>query len=284
VFTQTVWNGLALGTFYGLVGVGLAFTKGLWGILNIAQGEIMILGGYLVLIFAVMLNLPLMLAIIIGVIGTGIILALMARGTFHYTRQDLVNGFILSTGISLIIQNGLELYLSGTARSIDIFGLGAIGLFGVQIPYIRLIFFVVTIGVVVLTSLFLGRAKMGRYIRAAALNTYAAKLVGVNVNRVESISYIISGVLAAVAGVGLLILFVVTPYLGARYMLKGVAAMLLGGAYKGLGNIYSTFIAGLVLGLVESVGAAYTSMQWQDIFAFVLLYTGLILADKIWKH
>jgi branched-chain amino acid transport system permease protein len=280
---QLIWNGLALGSFYGLVGIGLAITRGLWGILNFAQGEFMILGAYLVFILAITgVSVP--IAILLGVIGAGLILAIVSRVTFHYTHQNLVNGFILSTGIGLIIQNTLEITVGSAAREISITGLGSIDIFGVSIPLLRLIFLGITISLVFATSWFLGNTKTGRYIRAAALNANAAKLVGINVDKIEIVSYIISGVLAGVAGVGLLLQFVVTPYYGARYVLKGVAAMLLGGAYRGLGNIGSTFIIGIMLGIVESIGGSYTSMRWQDTFTYIFLYVGLVFATRIRKR
>ncbi len=281
--TQLIWNGLALGSFYGLIGIGLAIVRGLWGILNLSQGDFMILGGYIVFIL-VSSGVNVVLAIVIGVVVLGVLMALVARGTFHFTQQDLVNGFILSTGIGLIIQNTLELTMASKSRDIVISGLGTAKIFGASVPWIRLIFFFATIVIVIATSWFLKRTKMGRYIRAAALNSTAAKLVGINVNRVEFASYILSGMLAAVAGVGLLVQFVVTPYLGTRYVLKGTAAMLLGGAYKGIGNIGSTYIVGLILGAVECFGVMFTSSKWQDLFAYLLLYAGLLLANRTQKR
>lgn len=280
---QLLWNGLALGAFYGLVGIGLAITRGLWGILNLAQGDFMILGAYIVFILVNSLGLNLPCALVVSILLTGVLLALVARGTFHYTQRDLVNGFILSTGIGLIIQNCLELAMGSKAREVSVPNVGQLQILGTSIPIVRLIFFGVTILVIVGTNWFLGHSKMGRYIRAAALNNSAAKMMGINVDKVEFASYVISGILAAVAGIGLLIQFVVTPYLGARYALKGVAAMLLGGSYKGMGNIGATFVAGLMLGLVESIGGYYTAMQWQDIFAYILLYLGLIMASRMRK-
>lgn len=218
---QLIWNGLALGSFYGLVGIGLAIIRGLWGVLNLAQGEFMLLGGYICYLLVSVLGVNIFIAILISLIATGVGLALIAKGTFHFTRNDLVNGFILSTGLSLIIQNMLELTVASRPREVSVSILGGIQLFGANISYLRLIVFACTIALVFLTSWFLNNTKRGRYIRAAALNTEAAKLVGINVNNVEFLSYVISGMLAACAGLGMVIQFVITPYLGSRYVLKG---------------------------------------------------------------
>lgn len=214
---QLIWNGLALGAFYGLVGIGLAITRGLWGILNLAQGDFMILAAYIAFILASNLGMGIPLALVISILLTGLLLAVVARGTFHHTQKNLVNGFILSTGIGLIIQNSLELAMGSSSREISVPNGGQLQILGASIPVIRLIFFGLTILVVIGTTWFLNHSKMGRYIRAAALNNSAAKLVGINVDKVEFASYVLSGILAAVAGIGLLIQFVVTPYLGARY-------------------------------------------------------------------
>lgn len=278
---QLIWNGLALGSFYGLVGIGLAIIRGLWGVLNLSQGEFMLLGGYICFLLVSAFGFNIILAIIISLIIIGAGLALIARGTFHFTKNDLVNGFILSTGLSLIIQNVLELTVGSRPREVSVSILGGIEFLGANISYLRLIVFACTIVLVFFTSWFLNKTKQGRYIRAAALNTKAAKLVGINVNNVELLSYMISGILAAFAGLGMVIQFVVTPYLGSRYVLKGVAAMLLAGAYKGVGNIKATYVCGLLLGMVESIGASLTASKWQDLFAYFLLYFGLILASRL---
>ncbi|MEW6545791.1 MAG: branched-chain amino acid ABC transporter permease [Bacillota bacterium] len=277
---QAVLNGLALGSFYGLVGIGLAVTFGLWGILNLAQGEFMVLGGYLVWMLLGTLHLPLPFAAPVGIVCTGLLMALVARGTFHFTQRDLVNGFIISSGLSLVIQNGLELAVTGAAREIHVPSLGSLRVFGASIPVLRCLFIGLSVVSLAAALWILGRTRIGRQIRAAACNIDGAKFVGVNADRVEAASYVFSGMLAALAGVGLGVLFVLTPYLGARYVLKGFAAVLLGGAYRGLGNITSTFVAGLAIGLVESVGTALTAAQWQDLFAYALLYAGLLVASK----
>lgn len=276
---QLVWNGIAVGAFYGLVGIGLAIVRGLWGILNFAQGDFMILGAYLVLMVASFTFSP--IAMVVGILLTGLVLAVIARGTLHYTQHNVVNGFILSTGIGLVIENVIQLIAGGTAKDLPVPGMGSINILGASIPNLRLIFFAITVAIVFFTGWFLGHTSMGRYIRAAAQSTLSAKLVGINVNWVEFFSYVLSGMLAAVAGIGLLIQFTVTPYLGVRYLLKGMAAMLLGGAYKGVGNIGSTFIAGLALGLVECIGVTLTAAAWQDIFSYMLLYLCLILAGRV---
>ncbi len=275
VVLQAMSNGLLLGSVYGLVGTGLALTFGLWGILNLAHGDFMVIGAYVTMVL-MSLGLPLWLAAPVAVVITAITAAVVARGTLHYTRNETVNGFIVSSGLTLVFQNFLAIVFSGSGRDFPIRTLGSLQIGGAVIPVQRIASILFIIVILALAFAFLHYTIPGRNIRAAAQNMRGATLCGVNVDRVEFLSFAWSGALAAVGGVLIGILFMFSPYVGTRYLLKGFIAALLGG----LGNLPGTFIAGVVIGVVESVGTTFVSTEWQDAFAYILLYVALIYGAR----
>lgn len=277
ILIQSVIFGIFVGALYGLGAVGFSFIFGVMKILNIAHGELLMLGGYAAFFLLSLckidpfLSLPIV-AILLFLTGAVFYKVLFAR-VIRFDDE-------LRTDTSLLISFGLILILSQTAVlsfTADEVGITTpytgkgIEIFKLQFPYIRVLGFAVALIVIFGLQLFLHKTYLGKSIRAAAENWESAILMGININRVYLVSFALACALAGIAGSVVVVSYSISPAIGMEWSLKAMIITIL----AGVGSIGGAFVAGILLGIVESVSAIflgpYMSVVGLIIFLLVLM-------------
>ena len=275
---QVLINGLLLGGIYSAVGVGFSLTWGVLNIINIAHGALVMLGAYSTYFLFARVGLDPFVSIPI----TAVILFV-----FGYAIQRLLINRVISSGVfmTLVFTFGLSLFIvdmalvlfSGDYRSVTTSYAGAgLVLWDAVISYQRAGAFVISIFAVFALQLYLDRTRMGRAIRATALNRDAARLVGVDVAHIYAVTFGLGAALAGVAGALLSTLVTVTPVMGNVFIGKSFVIATLGG----LGTVQGALVGGLVLGIVESFGAGLLGSSYQQIIGFAILLVVLIVRPQ----
>ena len=273
---QQLINGLMLGASYSLVAIGYTLIFGVLRLLYFAHGEVFMVGAFVGLYLVVLGGAN----IYVALLGAMIICAMLGIIAVYVSVRPVSKDYplapLISTiGLTIVIQN-LAIYVFGaqqvafpeTIRQ-ELYQIGPITISSVQ-----LFILAVAISLMVLLWLFIERTKMGRAIRATAENHETAALLGVDVNRVILVTFIIGSGIAGIAGVldgiknsG------ISPFMGLSAAVKGLIVMLLGG----LGNVPGAMIAGLMLGMIEILSSAYIGTTERDFFSFMILIIILLV-------
>ena len=284
-FFLQIINGLATGGIYALVALGYTMVYGVLKLINFAHGDLFTIGAYLGLTlfvsFKLANTLPVYFAIILValmIMGlVAIIGGLLERIAYRPLRNaNRLSAVVSAVGASIFFQNAVLLIWGGnyyvypeSVRPTTI-----INLFGMGIPVIRFVLIAASIMLMLILYWFIHRTKTGTAIRAAAIDQGAAKLMGINVNRIISLVFLIGPGLGGVAGLMVGLAYGQIDFnMGFSYGLKAFTAAILGG----IGNIPGAMIGGLILGLVEALGAAYLTIAWKDAISFFVLILILII-------
>lgn len=284
---QQLVNGLALGSVYALIAIGYTMVYGIIGLINFAHGEIYMIGAYTGIVAFVALPslgigfLPLMLflALVITVVltsGYGYVLEKVAYKPLRSSPRLVP--LISAIGMSIFLQNYVATGQSNKNIALqpilsDRWELFTDTPFHLTISVLQGLIFAITLFSMLSLNLFIAKSKMGRACRASAEDLGMARLLGIDVDKVISLTFIIGAALAAVAGILVVLYYgVVTPYIGFLAGMKAFTAAVLGG----IGSVPGAMIGGLLLGLAESFTAAYLSSEYKDVVAFSLLILVLL--------
>jgi len=294
IFIQQVVNGLVLGCIYALIALGYTMVYGILGIINFAHGDVLMVGALTALSAILGLQylfpgMPQWLMLVVATLIAMPVCAFLSYGIERIAYRPLRNAprlapLITAIGISIILQTLAMIIWSRNplifptllpSSPIDIFSTGAV--ITAKEVVIIVLSFVVMVGLLLLVN----RSKLGRAMRATAESPRIASLMGVNPNFVISATFMIGAALAAVAGV-----MMATNYGNAHFYmgfipgLKAFTAAVLGG----IGNLGGAMIGGILLGLIEALGAGYIGdftndvfgSNYQDVFAFIVLIVVLV--------
>jgi branched-chain amino acid transport system permease protein len=267
---QYVFTGLTLGSIYALVALGFTMIYNSTGIINLAQGEFVMLGGLLMVFCTAVMKIPMILAFLATIVVVTIIGALFERLAIHPLKNASLITLIIITLAGSILFRGIAMFLWGKdPYSLPPFGSQqSLELWGAAIQ--PQIFWVlgITVSVVLGITYFFKRTLMGKAMTACAFNPLAARLVGINVRKMVLISFGVSAAMGAVAGAIITPITLMEYDRGSLLALKGFAAAVLGG----LGSAPGSIVAGFLIGLLESLGAGLISSGYKDgIALFVLL-------------
>ena len=268
IFFQLLVNGIAFGAIYALVAVGLTIVFGILEVVNFAQGEFYMAGAYIAFL-ACLSHIPYPIAIAISVlvmVGIGLIVEKFAIRPLIGKAWQLP---ILSTlGISIIMQNGAIILWSANPRTIIIeLANKNIHIFGVVIVFQKLIIVVFSIAIFIALHYFVKKSKTGKAMRAVSQNKDACRVVGIDVGRISTISFALGAGLSGFGGALVAPAMAIHPVMGILLVLKCFAAVIMGG----FGNIKGTIYSAFILAIVESFAVAYLSLQYKDVFAFVVM-------------
>lgn len=253
--TQSMVTGLLLGGVYALVSIGLTLIFGVLGIVNFAQGSMLTLAMFLVYWLVTSLAIPVYVATLVAVpimFAFGVLIQTTLLN--NLTMSNNHEGPLLVTlGLSLLIINVLLMIFGGRPLAVPGSVQGSVTVFGAIASYERLVAFGGAVLVAVILTLALRKTSFGLSIRAVSANSQGASLVGVNVRRVYALTFGIGAACVAVAG-GLLAPFLsLTPSVGEQFTILAFVIVVLGG----LGSVVGAMAGGLVIGLVQTVGALY---------------------------
>ncbi|HKZ71559.1 MAG TPA: branched-chain amino acid ABC transporter permease [Nitrospirota bacterium] len=282
---QQLINGLTLGAVYALIALGYTMVYGILELINFAHGEIFMVGAYMTIISLALLTatgltaksllLSLCIVMILAVISCAAYGLTLERVAYRPLRSaPRLAPLISAIGMSIFLQNYVML-TQGSADKIfpHILPAGGLSLGNASLTYLQI--FIMTTSMFLMISLhsFIRKTRLGKAMRATAQDKKMASLVGIDIDHVIMATFIIGSVLAAVAG------FMVAMYYGLvnfsmGYVagIKAFTAAVLGG----IGNIQGAVLGGILLGVLESLGAAYISSEYKDAFAFIVLILILI--------
>ena len=266
---QYLLSGFSTGAIYALIGFGFAIIYNSTSIINFAQGEFVMLGGMLSFFFQTTLKLPLAVAIILAIIvatASGALFERLAiRPLKNATPLSLV---IITIGGSILIRGLTMLIWGKDTHSLPSFsGTEPISLAGATILPQHLWIFGITLLTITANKLFFNYTITGKAMRACASNRKAASLVGIDVKRMVLFSFVISSAMGSMAGIIIAPLTMTAYDVGIMLGLKGFCAAIIGGMSSGFGTV----LGGLLLGILESLGAGLISSGYKDAIAFIIL-------------
>jgi len=266
---QYIISGLTIGAIYALVALGFNIIHNATGIVNFVQCEFVTLGGMMMHTYYTIFRLPLSFSFFLSTATVTLLGALIERGPIRAAKSKAIIVLIFITiGISSTIRGTALLAWGPDNVPIPSFsGEKVIKILGAAILPQHLWIFAITIGVVISLQYFFHRTLIGKAMRAAAVNRRAASLVGINVNWMILLSFAMSGGLGAVGGIIIAPITTTSYDTGIMLALKGFAAAILGG----YGNSTGAIVGGLILGVLESLGAGLISSKFKNAFAFFIL-------------
>ena len=264
---QFLISGLVVGSIYGLIGVGFTCIYNVTGIVNFAQGDFAMVGAMSAIAMQ-SAGAPIWLAVIFAILITCLVAALIERVAVRPVRGDVMRGIIVTIGIGVVLQ-GLAAIIWGTdAQPMPAFsGEKLIHLFGATLmPQSLWVLGTATVAMVGLDLLF-RKTYLGQMFRACAMNPFAARLVGMKVETMGLIGFLMSGVLGAIAGIVVAPIALTQYDTGLQLGIKGFVACIIGG----FGGPVGAAVGGIVLGVLEAFSAGYVSSGYKNAIAFALL-------------
>lgn len=266
---QFLTNGLVVGSGYVLVAVGLTLIFGILHIVNFAHGEFYMLGGFAAVLGSQVMGLPVLPSLLVVVVAMAAFGLLAERIVFRpISGKDPTNAIIASFGLSVLLQN-LMLKTVGAEPMVPKSGFapGAIQIGSTFITPERLAIIGATFVIVTALLLVLRYTWTGRALRALSENSTVALISGVNVRRISLITFVIGSVLAGIAGALMSPIFMVQPNSGTLVVMKAFIIVVV----AGMGSIEGAIVAGIALGLIESLVAGYLGNQFRDIAGFLIV-------------
>ncbi len=277
---QQLINGFTLGSVYALIALGYTMVYGILELINFAHGEIYMLGAYLGIIIlgfftaigltSVSMPLALLLTVILTILFCASYGFTMEKIAYRPLRSaPKLSPIISAIGVSIFLQNYVMLTQGATDKVFPpIAGQAGFTVFTTRITYLQAAIILVSGFLMLLLQTFIKKTKTGKAMRAVAQDKDMASLVGINTDNIISITFIIGSGLAAVAGIMVSTYYgLVNYFIGYTAGIKAFTAAVLGG----IGNIPGAMFGGILLGLIESMGAAYISSEYKDAYAFIIL-------------
>jgi branched-chain amino acid transport system permease protein len=286
-FVQQLINGITLGSIYGLIAIGYTMVYGIIGMINFAHGDVFMVGSFIALIAFVALvaigvtAIPLALLIVLFV-AMGLT-ALYGWTVERFAYRPLRHSYrlaplISAIGMSILLQNYVQIAQGARVKPLPPLIEGGHVLFesetfAVQLSNVQIIVVVTTLLLMAAFTWLVSRTRLGRDMRACEQDLKMASLVGVDIDRTISLTFVIGAALASVAGIMYLLYYgVVDFFIGFVAGVKAFTAAVLGG----IGSLPGAMLGGLLIGLVETFWSAYFSIEYKDVAAFSILIVVLI--------
>jgi branched-chain amino acid transport system permease protein len=278
VFSNALVSGLLLGGLFAVTALGLSLVFGVTRLINLAHGEVLVLGAYVSLALVRAFGLDPLLSILIVApvvfaVAVPIFWLLLAPVMGRGPEPAMLTTF----GISVIAQSLFIMVFSGDSQTLAAsYAARSVRVAGLNLPIMYLVSFAVGVGLCVLLDQAIRRTNFGREVRASSEDGEAAAALGVNVRRVHLLVFGIAAACTAIGGVLVGVTFSFTPTSGLTYLLSGFAVVVLGG----LGSVRGTFLGAMGLGLVESVGGSIFGDGYRDLVGFVVFLIVLSLRPQ----
>jgi branched-chain amino acid transport system permease protein len=289
-FLQQLINGLTLGSVYGLIAIGYTMVYGIIGMVNFAHGDVFMIGAFQAMIMLLVCGalgitwVPaiLLLMLIVSVVLTAAYGWTVERIAYRPLRgSSRLAPLISAIGMSVLLENYVQLVQGPRPKPIEpvirggfqLMGGGADNSFVVQLGYMQIVIVVITTILMGGFAMAIGRTSLGRQQRACEQDMKMASLLGVNVDRTISLTFVMGAALAAVAGM------MVTLYYGNNDFFMGFVAGIkafTAAVLGGIGSLPGAMLGGVLIGLIEAFWSAYFSAEYKDVAAFSILVLVLI--------
>ncbi len=274
---QVILDGIFVGAVFALSAYGLALVWGVMNIKNLAQGDFVIMGGYLAFtLHGLGITLPLIMLIVVPfmfIFGWGIYILIIRR----IINQDMFVSLLATFGLSLLLQQVLNLFYGPEVQTIDM-KMGSYDAFDnmVGIPYAKLLSLILAAIITLCVVIFMKRSRMGQAIRATAQDPRAARVLGIDTDKVYAFTFAFNSALCGAAGVLVSIIWVIQPFYGITYSVRSFAIV----TAAGLGNLPGVIGSAFGIGLFEK----YTGMIFgtaYEVAAPVLILVIVLIVRQI---
>ena len=275
--SQLLFSGISMGIIYGLIAMGMVLIFRSVGIMNFAQGEFLMLGGYFCYTFNQLLKLHIIPSLILASLAMGFVGVLFMRTSYWPLRNAQAKAIIVSAmGASIAFKEGARLIWGSIPVNMDrvIEGTVKIGAASIQWQYIAII--LASLVIMVLVYVLLEKTFIGNIMQATAQDQYMASLTGIPVVFSIGLTFALSAMITGIGGGLLAPIFFLNNVMGATAGSKAFAAIVIGG----FGSVPGAIIGGLIVGLVESFGGAYISSTYQLVLIYVVLIAILMLRPQ----
>ncbi len=293
-FVQQLINGITLGSIYGLIAIGYTMVYGIIGMINFAHGDVFMISAFIALITILALGVTgaSSIAFILLALLIVLVIAMCFTAAWGWTVERLayrplrgsfrLAPLITAIGMSIVLQNFVQISQGARVKPLQPIISGGVtimrghtenGPIVVQLSFMQMIIIITTIVLMVAFSLLIARTPLGRAQRACEQDAKMASLLGVNVDRTISLTFVMGAALASVAGL-LFVLFygVIDFYIGFVAGIKAFTAAVLGG----IGSLPGAMLGGLAIGLIETFWSGYFTVEYKDVAAFSVLVIVLI--------
>ena len=277
MFTQQLINGITVGGIYALIALGYTMVYGILKIVNFAHGDVFMIGSFLGLLLVRSARMPFYVAFPLAAAATAVVGILIEKVAYRPIRMhgaDALAILISALGVSIFLENFAQLVWGTETHSYvkfvekKTYKFGGITLSNIQIGVI-----ILCIALMLILYLVVNKTKIGVAMRATSQSIVSAQLMGINTEKIISLTFGVGSALACVAGILVGTYYdAVYPLVGYSYGLKAFAAAILGG----IGSIPGAMLGGFLIGIVETLGAGYISAGYKDAFAFGILILVLI--------
>jgi branched-chain amino acid transport system permease protein len=286
-FAQQLINGLTLGAIYGLIAIGYTMVYGIVGMINFAHGEIYMVGAFISLIGFLLMGiigitwvpLALFLVLVMAMALTAVYGWTVERIAYRPLRGSFrLAPLISAIGMSITLQNFVQLAQGARNKPLPPVIQGRFSIqitegFTITFNYLQLIIIALTVVLMAAFTLIIARTSLGRAQRATEQDKTMASLLGIDVDRTISTTFVMGAALAAVAGLMVTLYYgVIDFYIGFVAGVKAFTAAVLGG----IGSLPGAVLGGILIGLIEALWSAYFSIEYKDVAAFAILVLVLI--------
>jgi|SRR5690625_2660837 len=278
LLTQSVIDGLLMGGIYSLMAIGLTLIFGVMGIINFAQGALMMVGMYITYWAFALAGIHPYISLPLSALSLFLLGALIQKGILERVMDAPEHNLLLITfGVMMVIENTALVLFSPDFRSISIPWLDEtinIGSMVVNKP--KLFAFFIAISLALVLYWFLHKTFLGKAIRGTSQNKTGAALVGIKADRINYVTFGLGAAVAAIAGSLMTPIISISPAIGHTFILKTFVVVVLGG----LGNIFGAFVGGLIIGVSEAIGGAFLSGTLNELVIYVIFIFILIFRPK----
>lgn len=272
-------NGLSLGGIYALIALGYSMIFGVLKFINFSHGDMCMIGGYLCLMVLNHFGIPALPAALIAVVATGLAGIAVERVAYRPLRRSgMTPTLIASLGVSVFLQNFSQIVWSPDRQPFPVLMKGQfITVAGTRVPTVRLLVLGIAVFFMVMLTLFVQRTRIGKAMQACFEDLDTAQLMGIDTDKIVRLSFGLGAGQAAIAGILLGTTYAtVFPTMGSFWGTKAFAAVVLGG----VGSLPGAMLGGMILGVVETLGAAFISFGYRDAIAFFVLIAALLFKPR----
>lgn len=274
VLMQFLFSGITIGAVYALVGLGFNIIYNATSIINLAQGEFVVMGGLLMWFFSESVKLPFFISVVLTLLSVGLVGLLMERLTIKPLKgAELLVMIMITVAVSIVLRGVIMFKFGKDPYGYAPFTAGEpVIVFGAVIQQQVLWVLGITLFLIFLVYLFFNKTMLGKAMSACAVNPLAARLVGIDVSKMIMLSFILSAILGAVGGIAITPISLMEYDKGPALAVKGFCAAIMGGLGQGMGAV----VGGFIIGILESLTAGYIHSGFKDAVALVIMLAILV--------